>query len=67
VTLELTRMGRGLDGKVRKIEEHLYAMIGGQLGKTGLASGLALLRPLVAGSISGEAIARRKANPGAKD
>ena len=41
-------------------------MIGSQLGKTGMASALALLRPLVAGSISGEAIARRKASSGAK-
>jgi DNA-binding MarR family transcriptional regulator len=66
VTLELTRTGKGLDGKVRKIEEQMYAMIGGQLGKAGMASALALLRPLVAGSISGEAIARRKASSAAK-
>ena len=66
VTLELTRTGRGLDGKVRQIEEQMYAMIGGQLGKAGMASALALLRPLVAGSISGEAIARRKAGASPK-
>lgn len=60
VTLELTRTGKGLDGQVRKIEEQMYAAIGSQLGKTGMASALALLRPLVAGSISGEAIVRRK-------
>lgn len=66
VTLELTRSGRRLDGEVRQIEEQLYARVGGQLGKAGMASALALLRPLVAGSISGEAIARRKANSSAK-
>jgi DNA-binding MarR family transcriptional regulator len=60
VTLELTRTGRGLDGKVRQIEDQTYAANGGQLGKAGMASALALLRPLVAGSISGDAIARRK-------
>ena len=61
VTLELTRTGKGLDGKVRQIEEQMYTTIGGQLGKAGMASALALLRPLVADTISGEAIARRKA------
>ncbi len=66
VTLELTRTGKSLDGKVRQIEDQLYAGIGNQLGKAGLASALALLRPLLAGSISGEAIARRKAAPEAK-
>ena len=66
VTLELTRTGKSLDGKVRQIEDQLYAGIGSQLGKAGLASALALLRPLLAGSISGEAIARRKAAPEAK-
>jgi len=64
VTLELTRIGKGLDGKVRQIEEAMYAQIGSQLGKAGMTSALALLRPLVAGSISGEAIARRKAKSG---
>ena len=66
VTLELSRAGRALDAKVRLIEDQIYAAIGGQLGKTGLASALALLRPLVAGSISGDAIARRKAKIAAK-
>lgn len=61
VTLELTRAGVGLDVKVRRIEEQMYAVIGKQLGKAGMGSALALLRPLVAGSISGQAIARRKA------
>lgn len=61
VTLELTRSGRSLDGKVREIEEAMYAGIGARLGKSGLNSALALLRPLVAETISGENIARRKA------
>lgn len=61
VTLELTRTGKGLDGKVRQIEDAMYAAIGAQLGKAGLSSALALLRPLVEGSVSGDAIARRKA------
>jgi len=61
VTLELTRNGRDLDGKVRTIEERLYASIGSQLGKAGLASALALLRPLVADTVSSQAIERRKA------
>ena len=64
VTLELTRVGRALDGKVRKVEERLYSAIGSQLGGEGLDQALALLRPLVDGSISGEAIARRKAKGG---
>jgi hypothetical protein len=61
VTLELTRNGRDLDGKVRTIEDRLYTSIGSQLGKAGLASALALLRPLVADTVSGQAISRRKA------
>jgi len=64
VTLELSRSGWSLEGKVRQIEHQIYGVIGGQLGKAGLASALALLRPLVAGSISGDAIARRKAKGG---
>ena len=61
VTLELTRTGRSLDGKVREIEDAMYGAIGASLGKSGLNSALALLRPLVAETISGENIARRKA------
>lgn len=61
VTLELTRSGKSLDGKVRKIEDQMYATIGGQLGKAAMDTALSLLRPLVAHSISGQAIARRKA------
>ena len=61
VTLELTPSGRDLDGKVRMIEDRLYGAIGSQLGEAGLASALALLRPLVADTVSGQAIGRRKA------
>lgn len=61
VTLELSRVGRGLDRKVRLIEEQMYAAIGAGLGRDGVSAALALLRPLVAHSISGRAIARRKA------
>jgi DNA-binding MarR family transcriptional regulator len=61
VTLDLSSAGRDLDRKVRLIEEQMYAAIGAGLGKAGVGSALALLRPLVAGSISGRAIARRKA------
>ena len=61
VMLELSRAGRGLDKKVKLIEEQMYAAIGAGLGKTGVGSALALLRPLVAETISGRAIARRKA------
>ncbi len=61
VTLSLSKAGQGLDEGVRRIEEQIYAAIGGQLGEAGIASALRLLRPLVAGSISGAAIARRKA------
>ncbi|MEO6012071.1 MAG: MarR family transcriptional regulator [Devosia sp.] len=61
VTLALTSTGQMLDAAVRLIEDRMYAMIGKQLGEAGMASTLALLRPLVTGSISGQAIARRKA------
>ena len=61
VVLALTAAGRKLEREVREIEGQMYAAIGAQLGKPGMASALALLRPLVAGTISGEAIARRKA------
>lgn len=64
VTLELTGEGQRLDRAVRVIEDRMYAAIGAQLGEAGMASALALLRPLVAGSISGQAIARRKARGG---
>jgi DNA-binding MarR family transcriptional regulator len=60
VTLELTGNGRTLDGAVRQIEDQMYEVIGKQLGVAGMASALALLRPLVTGSISGKAIERRK-------
>lgn len=61
VTLALSGEGKALDRKVRAIEDRLYDGIGKQLGKPGMATALALLTPLVAGTISGEAIARRKA------
>jgi len=61
VNLTLTAEGKRLDRAVRKIEEALYQRIGSQLGIEGMKAGLALLRPLVAASPSGEAIARRKA------
>lgn len=59
VTLDLSRAGRGLDRKVRLIEEQMYGAIGAQLG-AGIRTALALLRPLVGDTISGRAIARRK-------
>jgi DNA-binding MarR family transcriptional regulator len=64
VTLALTAEGKRLDRAVRKVEEALYQRIGGQLGADTIAKALALLRPLVAGSAGGEAIARRKSAEG---
>lgn len=64
VTLALTAEGRRLDRGVRKVEETLYQQIGGQLGADMIGKALALLRPLVAGSGGGEAIARRKSAKG---
>jgi DNA-binding MarR family transcriptional regulator len=64
VTLALTAEGKRLDRAVRKVEEALYQQIGGQLGADTIAKALALLRPLVAGSAGGEAIARRKSAEG---
>ena len=64
VTLALTAEGKRLDRAVRKVEEALYEQIGGQLGADTIAKALALLRPLVAGSAGGEAIARRKSAEG---
>lgn len=61
VVLALTRTGQALDQAIRKIEDQIYAGIGQLLGEQGLAVALALLRPLVSGSISGQAIDRRKA------
>ena len=61
VTLELTAAGRALDSEVRKVEEELYAGISAQLGKDGIAAALRLIQPLLEGSASGAAIARRKA------
>jgi DNA-binding MarR family transcriptional regulator len=60
VTLALTTEGKRLDRVVRKIEEALYQGIGEQLGAEAVGKALALLRPLVAGSLPGEAISRRK-------
>jgi DNA-binding MarR family transcriptional regulator len=64
VTLMLTAEGKRLDRAVRKVEEALYRQIGGQLGAETINKALALLRPLVAGSAGGEAIARRKSAEG---
>jgi len=64
VTLALTAEGKRLDRAVRKIEDAMYAQIGGQLGAEGIGKALALLRPLASGSLGGEAIARRKAAEG---
>src|SRR5262249_38405594 len=64
VTLALTAEGKRLDRAVRKIEDALYAQIGAQLGTDGIGMALALLRPLVADSPGGEAIARRKSAEG---
>jgi len=60
VRLALSRTGRTLARKVRDIEAALYDRIGAGLGTAGLTTALGLLRPLVAGSGPGEAIARRK-------
>jgi MarR family transcriptional regulator, organic hydroperoxide resistance regulator len=64
VALTLTSTGKKLDREVRKVEEAMYAAIGAQLGKAGMAQALAMLRPLVEGSVSGNALARRKAAKG---
>jgi DNA-binding MarR family transcriptional regulator len=64
VTLALTAEGKRLDRAVRRIEDAMYARIGEQLGAEGIDTALALLRPLVAGSLGGEAIARRKSAEG---
>jgi DNA-binding MarR family transcriptional regulator len=60
VTLQLTAAGKKLDRDIRKVEDALYAGISAQLGAKGMDAALKLLRPLLAESISGEAIARRK-------
>jgi DNA-binding MarR family transcriptional regulator len=64
VTLALTAEGKRLDRAVRRIEDAMYTRIGEQLGAEGIDTALALLRPLVAGSLGGEAIARRKSAEG---
>ena len=61
VKLALTAAGKKLDRSVRKVEAALYETIAGQLGAKGMDAALKLLRPLLAGSVSGDAIARRKA------
>jgi DNA-binding MarR family transcriptional regulator len=61
IELDLTRTGRDLNRAVRKIEDRMYAEMGARLGTQGVAGALALLRPVVAGSVSGLAIDRRKA------
>ena len=60
VCLALSRTGRTLARKVRNIEAALYDRIGAGLGEAGISTALGLLRPLVAGSGPGDAIARRK-------
>jgi DNA-binding MarR family transcriptional regulator len=64
VTLALTAEGKRLDRAVRRIEDAMYTRIGEHLGAEGIDTALALLRPLVAGSLGGEAIARRKSAEG---
>ena len=61
VVLALTAAGRQVERQVRNVEAQLYASIAEGLGAKGMETALKLLRPLVAGSISGDAIARRKA------
>jgi DNA-binding MarR family transcriptional regulator len=61
VVLMLTTAGKKLDRAVRKVEEAMYAQIGAQLGSDGIATALQLLRPMLEGSLPGNAIARRKA------
>jgi DNA-binding MarR family transcriptional regulator len=61
VALTLTATGKKLDRDVRKVEEAMYAAIGAQLGKAGMAQALAMLRPLVEGSVAANALAKRKA------
>jgi DNA-binding MarR family transcriptional regulator len=60
VVLMLTGQGKKLDRAVRKVEDAMYAQIGAQLGSDGVAAGLKLLRPMLEGSLPGNAIARRK-------
>jgi MarR family transcriptional regulator, organic hydroperoxide resistance regulator len=63
VSLALTVVGKKLEGEVRKIEDVLYAGIAAGLGAKGVSAALAMLRPLVEGTVSGDAIARRRALP----
>lgn len=60
VVLMLTAQGKKLGRAVRKVEEAMYAQIGAQLGSDGVTHALKLLRPLLEGSLPGDAIARRK-------
>jgi DNA-binding MarR family transcriptional regulator len=61
VVLKLTAVGARLDRAVRKVEDALYDGIARQLNSEAIRAALELLRPVVAGTIAGDAIARRKA------
>ena len=60
VVLKLTAIGVRLDRAVRKVEDALYDGIARQLNSEAIRAALELLRPVVAGTIAGDAIVRRK-------
>jgi len=67
VTLELTTEGRRLAAEIRKVEEQLYSWMANRLSPEAIEAIAAPLRDVVAGTASGDAIARRKLVPsGAK-
>ena len=67
VTLELTTEGKRLAAKIREVEEQLYRWMAERLSPDAIEAIAAPLREVVAGTASGEAIARRKLIPsGAK-
>ena len=63
VTLELTPEGARLNAGIGKVEARLYGFLAERLTPADIAGLTAPLRALVAGTPSGDAIARRKARP----
>ena len=61
VTLELSPEGIRLSDEIRKIETELYGFISQLMDEDSLTRVLPVLRRLVDGTTSGDAIARRKA------
>ena len=64
VTLRLTEEGRRLAIEVSKVERELYGWLRGRLGPGGLDAAIKQLNRLVAGTLAGAAIKRRKAGSG---